>query len=89
MMKKKYYFTFGCGIDTPHRNCYHVEVAEDYGKARERMVEKFGNDWAFQYTEEEWRVSREEYQEYIKFGRCSAPWHEGFTQAEMFNLKEI
>ena len=32
----KYYFTFGCGIDTPHRNCYHVEVAEDFGKARTR-----------------------------------------------------
>lgn len=28
MMEKKYYFTFGCGIDTPHRDCYYVEVAE-------------------------------------------------------------
>lgn len=46
-MKKKYYFTFGCGIDTPHRNCYHVEIAEDYGKAREQMVDKFGIDWLF------------------------------------------
>ena len=40
----RYYFTFGCGIDMPHRNCYHVEVAEDYVKAREQMIDKFGTD---------------------------------------------
>lgn len=26
---------------------------------------------------------------YIQFGRNFTPWHEGFTQAEMFNLKKI
>lgn len=88
-MEKKYYFTFGCGIDTPHRNCYHVEVAEDYGKAREQMVDKFGIDWAFQYSEDKWLVNHENYKKYFTMGRCSVPWHEGFTQAEMFNLKEI
>lgn len=86
---KKYYFTFGCGIDTPHRNCYHVEVAEDYGKARERMVEKFGTDWAFQYSEEEWLIKYEDYLKFLGTERCHIPWHEGFTQAEIFNLKEI
>ena len=45
-MEKKYYFRFGCGIDTPYRNCYHVEVAEDYIKAREQMIDKLGTDWA-------------------------------------------
>lgn len=85
----RYYFTFGCGIDTPHRNCYHVEVAENYGKAREQMIDKFGIDWAFQYSEDEWRICREDYKKFIEMGRCLIPWHEGFTQAEMFNLKEI
>lgn len=33
MMKKKYYFTFGLRIVDAYSNCYHVEVAEDYGKA--------------------------------------------------------
>ena len=23
---------------------------------------------------------------YIQFGRCSTPWHKGFTQAKIFNL---
>lgn len=89
MMEKKCYFTFGCGIDTPHRNCYHVEVAEDYGKARERMVEKFGTNWAFHYTEEEWLIKYEDYLKFLGTERCFTPWYEGFTQAEMFNLKEI
>ena len=88
-MKKKYYFTFGCGIDDVHRNCSHMEVAEDYGKARNQMIDKFGIDWAFQYTEDKWRISREDYLKLLGMGRCFIPWHEGFTQAEMFNLIEI
>lgn len=86
---KRFYFTFGHGIDNPHRNCYHVEVAEDYGKAREQMLDKFSTDWAFQYSEEEWRISYEKYRKYLAMGGCFTPWHKGFTQAEMFNLKEI
>lgn len=85
----RYYFTFGCGIDTPHRNCYHVEVAENYGKAREQMIDKFGTDWAFQYSEDEWLIKYEDYLKFLGTERCFTPWHEGFTQAEMFNLKEI
>ena len=85
----KYYFTFGVGIDVPHRLCYHVEVAETPDKAREQMIDKFGTDWAFQYPEEEWLVSKTDYGRYLSVGRCSEPWHEGFTQAEMFSLKEI
>ena len=40
----RYYFRFGCGIADPHRNCYHEEVAKNYMKAREQMIEKFGTD---------------------------------------------
>lgn len=87
---KKYYFTFGCGIDDAHRNCYHVEVAENFGKAREQMIDKFGIDWAFQYTEDEWLISPDHYKTLVSIGRRNKPqWHEGLTQAEMFNLKEI
>lgn len=85
----RYYFTFGCGIDDPYRNCYHVEVAEDYGKAREQMIDKFGIDWAFQYSEDEWLIKYEDYLKFLGTERCFTPWYEGFTQAEMFNLKEI
>lgn len=85
---KRYYFTFGVGIDKPHRNCYRVVEAKDYMSAREEMVRDFGQDWAFQYTEEEWRVSKEKY-DMMKNWRTLGEWHEGYTQAELFNLEEI
>ncbi len=49
----KYYFTFGCGIDNLHRNGYHIIEAESREIARERMFERFGAKWAFQYNSAE------------------------------------
>lgn len=44
-MKKSFYFTL-----TQRQGGGHVEViASDYSKARERMVEVYGLEWAFQY----------------------------------------
>ena len=85
----RYYFTFGYDVDVVHRNCYHVEVAKNYMKAREQMIDKFGTDWAFQYSEDEWLIKYEDYLKFLETERCFTPWCEGFTQAEMFNLKEI
>ena len=85
---KKFYFTFGVGIDKPHRNCYHVIDADSYEAARDEMVNRFGLDWAFQYTEEQWQVSKEKY-DHMKNWRTVGEWHEGYTQAELFNLEEI
>lgn len=84
----KFYFTFGVGIDKPHRNCYHVIEAESYEAARDEMVNCFGLDWAFQYSEEQWKVSKEKY-DLMKNWRTVGEWHEGYTQAELFNLEEI
>lgn len=86
---EKYYFTFGCGINDPHRNCYHIEIAENYREARERMIDKFGINWAFQYTEDDWKISPKEYNHFLNIGQNYVPYYEGITQAEMFNLKEI
>ena len=47
-----YYFTFGFGQQYP--NCFTKIEAEDYSKAREAMVDKFGLKWAFQYSEKQW-----------------------------------
>lgn len=85
---KKYYFTFGCGLDMPYRNCYHVIEADSYEAARDEMVNCFGLDWAFQYSEEQWKVSKEKY-DLMKNWRTVGEWHEGYTQAELFNLEEI
>ena len=50
----KYYFTFLMS-DSPRRMCYHVEEGS-YEEARNKMVAKYGTDWAFQYSEEEWKI---------------------------------
>ena len=85
---ERYYFTFGVGIDKPHRNCYHVIEAESYMAAREEMFNKFGECWAFQYTEQQWRISKEDYDR-MQNWRTVGEWHDGYTQAELFNLEEI
>lgn len=47
-----YIFTFGSG--QLHEG-YYVRIAGDYGEARQKMIDKYGLNWAFQYTEEEWQ----------------------------------
>lgn len=51
---KNWYFTFCIGSQHQHSGgCYTIIDAPDYGTARERMVSKFGLDWAFQYESAE------------------------------------
>ena len=48
-----YYFTFGFG----QKNAgYYVKIYGTYGEAREKMFERYGSEWAFQYTEEQWKT---------------------------------
>ena len=50
-MGEEYIFTFGCG----HPNeglC--VRIKGGYGEAREKMIQKYGLKWAFQYDAGEW-----------------------------------
>lgn len=48
----KWIFTFGCGQRNEGK---YVEVlANSYSEARDKMVNEYGIEWAFQYTEEEW-----------------------------------
>lgn len=58
----KYYFTFGFG--QKHENCFHVINAPNSEKAREKMFERFGKKWAFQYDKKSWynedKISQQE-----------------------------
>lgn len=85
---ERYYFTFCAGVASPHSNCYHVIEAEDEASARNKMFETFGQAWAFQYTEEQWQISKEKY-DLMQNWRTVGEWHEGYTQAELYNLKRI
>ena len=51
MGTKEHIFTFGSG-QTLEGFC--VRIKGDYGKARERMMQSFGDEWAFQYPADEW-----------------------------------
>lgn len=44
-------FTF-CGV---HEHAgYYVKIKGTYRQAREKMIEKYGLRWGFQYSEDEW-----------------------------------
>jgi len=49
---QKYYFTFGFGQSL--ENCYTIVLAKDAAEARQKMCQKYGSLWAFQYEEKEW-----------------------------------
>ena len=49
---EKFYFTFGSGQKFGGY-CQPV-VAKNWVVARKIMFDKFGEDWGFQYSEEEW-----------------------------------
>lgn len=49
--EEKWYFTFGSGQE--HAGHY-VIMTGSYVIAREKMIEKYGIHWGFQYSEEEW-----------------------------------
>jgi len=89
---EKWYFTFGCGSDDPHRNCYTVIEAKDYADARKEMIRRFGVKWAFQYSEKQWMINPQE-SEYYKYQcmlyGCDPKRTEPISQAQLYNLTRI
>ena len=88
----KFYFTFGCGIDEPNRNCYTVIEADSFEEAREIMIQRFGLKWAFQYDENGWMIDPMKdpnFKMKARFYGVDPNRKEPISQAELFNLKEI
>lgn len=52
-LSKIWYFTF-LGSDPIHKNHVQPIIARSYMDARYAMFEKYGSNWAFQYSEDEW-----------------------------------
>lgn len=75
-------------MDKQHNRCYHVEEG-NYEEARKKMVTKFGTHWGFQYSENEWKVSKQLYEDMDTMIRNLPPYYDGMTQAELFTLTEI
>ena len=49
--EEKWVFTFGSGQE--HEGHY-VIIFGSFNEAREKMIKRFGTQWAFQYSEQEW-----------------------------------
>lgn len=52
---KRYIFTFGLGTDKANK-CVLV-YGKDAKESREKMLAKYGTEWAFQYSYEEWETN--------------------------------
>lgn len=50
--EQNWIFTFGCG---QHHAGHYVKIFGTYGSAREQMFKRFGKEWCFQYSEDEWK----------------------------------
>jgi len=61
MNKEYWYFTFGGCHSTP--NAY-VKIYGTFSEARQKMINKFGVKWAFQYSEKEFKGQPEKYNLY-------------------------
>lgn len=85
---RRFYFTFLMG-DVLYHNCYHVEEAETYDEARDKMIDRFGTGWAFQYDESEWKISKEQYEKFYGLDPMFPNWFDGITQADIFNLVAV
>lgn len=53
---EKWYFTFGGG-QINEGYCQPI-IATSYGNARKKMIELYGIEWGFQYSQEEWEKSK-------------------------------
>jgi hypothetical protein len=44
-------FTFGCGQEHAGR---YVKIRGTFNQARQKMMDRYGEQWGFQYSEEKW-----------------------------------
>ena len=59
----RWIFTFGYGQQ--HQGKY-VKISGTFGEAREKMFKKYGPEWAFQYSEEEWEKWERIWPDYMR-----------------------
>lgn len=88
----KYYFTFG--MNSEYHNRFVVIESDSYSDARIEMFNKFGRNWAFQYTEDEWIILRRSDPDFLEecemYGvNPDSVGESGISQEEMFNLTRL
>ena len=61
--EKYYIFTFGVG---QKHGGYYVKIKGTYEGARQKMFDRYGKEWAFQYSEEQWQDWLNRKPEYVE-----------------------
>ena len=62
-MEEYYIFTFGVGQENANK---YVKIYGDWITARKKMFDRFGDNWAFQYSKEEWDAWEKERPSWVK-----------------------
>lgn len=63
-MEAKQWWTFTFGYGQQHEGMY-VRIYGTLNSARRKMFERYGSEWAFQYSEREWRNWEDKRPKYI------------------------
>lgn len=64
-MEAKQWWTFTFGYGQQHEGMY-VRIYGTLNSARRKMFERYGSEWAFQYSEREWRNWEDRRPAYIR-----------------------
>lgn len=64
-MEAKQWWTFTFGYGQQHEGMY-VRIYGTLNSARRKMFERYGSEWAFQYSEREWRNWEDRRPKYIR-----------------------
>ena len=63
-MEEKQWWTFTFGYGQQREGMY-VGIYGTFDSARRKMFERYGSEWAFQYSEQEWKDWKNKKPDYI------------------------
>lgn len=63
-MEEKQWWIFTFGYGQQYEGMY-VKIYGTFDSARRKMFERYGDEWAFQYSEKEWKDWEDRRPEYI------------------------
>ena len=75
-MEKEQWYVFTFGFNQEHAGRY-VRFFGTYGAARQKMINRHGLAWAFQYSEKEWRKTVEKFNAEGLSAWLETEWKEG------------
>lgn len=88
---KKWYFTFGLNQGKLSHK-YVVIENDSYSEARKEMEQMFGSNWAFNYSEDDWTITKNnpKWDLYVRTGYLNPDdSRDKITVSDLFNLTQL